>query len=64
MKEMLWTVGRFPNGSWTYGGSKKDSVYENCEVFQVMATTGEAAKRKAQGLRSRQLKKAKASTPA
>jgi hypothetical protein len=53
---MLWTVARFPNGTWSTGGSPKDPEYKDCEVFVVDAETRDTAKRKAQSKRSRQRK--------
>lgn len=53
----LWTVARFPNGSWSTGGKPTDPEYALCEVFQVRASSREQAKRLAQSLRSRRRKK-------
>jgi len=47
MKEVIWTVARFPDGSWSSGGRPTDSDYACCEVFQVEATSREDAERKA-----------------
>lgn len=55
-REHLWTVARFPNGSWSTGGKPTDPEYALCEVFQVRANSREKAKRLAQNLRSRQRK--------
>ncbi|WP_455233504.1 hypothetical protein [Geopseudomonas aromaticivorans] len=57
--EVLWTVGRFPNGDWTSGGTPKDETYAECEVFQVMASSREQAVRKAQSRRSAATRKAR-----
>ena len=51
MREHLWTVARFPNGEWTTGGKPSDQDYDGCEVFRLMATSRETAKRKAQAIR-------------
>lgn len=50
----LWTVARFPNGSWSYGGKPTDPDYANCEIFRISAATGESAKKKAQSKWSRE----------
>ncbi len=48
MREILWTVVRFPNGSWSYGGSPDDSSYDQCEKWQIRATSSAAAVKAAQ----------------
>ncbi|OWY38870.1 hypothetical protein CEK28_10605 [Xenophilus sp. AP218F] len=55
--EKLWTVVRFPNGSWSYGGKPTDPDYEECEIWQIEATSAEKAVKKAQAKRSRDRKK-------
>ena len=50
---MLWTVVRFPDGSWSSGGSVQDPDYENCEIWRIDAYSRDAAVRKAQGRRAR-----------
>ena len=50
----LWTVARFPNGSWSYGGKPTDPDYAECEVFRIAAVEGKAAVKKAQAKRSRE----------
>lgn len=55
-----WTVARFPNGSWSTGGSPSDPDYSKCEVFEVMARSRDEAKKKAQAKRSRLLRSARA----
>ena len=57
MMERLWTVARFPNGSWSYGGKPTAPEYEHCEVWQIAADTAKEAMRKAQAKRRRELKK-------
>lgn len=59
MTERLWTVARFPAGVWTTGGTPDDPDYADCEIWQVLATSREQAKKKAQYLRSRNIKKDK-----
>lgn len=58
-KEELWTVVRFPNGSWSSGGRPDDPDYECCEVYQIPASSREEATRKAKSKRSYQQRKAK-----
>lgn len=55
--EQLWTVVRFPNGSWSYGGKPTDPDYAECETWQISATSAEKAVKKAQAKRSRDRKK-------
>ena len=50
---MLWTVARFPNGSWSYGGKPDDPDYAECEVWSIEASDGKAAIKKAREKRSR-----------
>jgi hypothetical protein len=45
---MLWTVVRFPNGSWSYGGKPDAPDYAECEVWRIDAGDGKSAVRKAQ----------------
>ena len=56
----IWTVVRFPNGSWSYGGTPDSPEYKLCEIFQIEATSPEQAVKKAQAKRSRANKKAAA----
>lgn len=42
-----WTVVRFPDGSWSSGGSVDDPEYAHCEVFEVLADSREAAEKSA-----------------
>ncbi|WP_227658020.1 hypothetical protein, partial [Klebsiella pneumoniae] len=57
METRLWTVARFPVGSWTTGGRPEDSDYEFSEVYQIPAESREKATKKAQAVRSRLKKK-------
>lgn len=59
MKEILWTVVRFPNGSWSTGGKPSDPDYEHCDIWQIVAKTREEATKKAQQKRAYALRKAK-----
>lgn len=56
---MAWTVVRFPNGSWSYGGKPTDPDYAECEVWTVEASNGPRAVKKAQAKRSAANRKAK-----
>lgn len=58
MNAKMWTVARFPNGSWSAGGKPDDPDYALCEVFRVSATNDKEAKRKAQALRRKAVKAA------
>lgn len=51
--KMKWTVARFPNGSWSTGGSPDDPDLAECEIFIVEADSPEKAKKKAQAKRAR-----------
>lgn len=53
----FWTVVRFPNGSWSYGGRPNDPDYALCEVFRISARDGQDAVKKAQSQRSRNKRK-------
>lgn len=55
--DVLWTVVRFPVGSWSYGGSPTDAAYAECEVWQIRASSPESAVKKAQAKRRRQRKR-------
>jgi hypothetical protein len=59
MKTLLWTVVRFPDGSWSYGGRMDDPAYALCEKWRIEATSGEEAKKKAQVKRRSEQAKAK-----
>lgn len=48
---MLWTVARFPNGSWSTGGKTTDPDYASCEVWRIEADTREQATKRAQAKR-------------
>lgn len=55
----LWTVARYPNGSWDTGGLPDDPDYAECEVFQIDASSREQAKKLAQAQRRKNLRKSK-----
>jgi hypothetical protein len=40
----LWTVVRFPDGSWSYGGSPDNPDYAECYVTQTEADSGPKAR--------------------
>ncbi|MCV4196064.1 hypothetical protein OD771_29515, partial [Pseudomonas aeruginosa] len=52
------TVARFPDGSWSTGGSPDDPDYALCEVFRIEADSRDEAKKKAQRIRANQRRKA------
>jgi hypothetical protein len=56
-QERMWTVARFPDGSWTHGGRADDPDYALCEVFRVLAFDSKQAVKKAQAERRRNIKK-------
>ncbi|WP_081651424.1 hypothetical protein [Cupriavidus sp. WS] len=56
--DRVWTVVRFPNGTWSYGGKPSDPDYALCEIFQIEASSPDKAVKKAQAKRSRDNKKA------
>lgn len=57
MESRLWTVGRFPAGVWSGGGSRNDPDYSECEVYLIHAESLDKAKKKAQAVRARLVKK-------
>lgn len=57
MDEKLWTVARFPSGAWSFGGTPDDPAYSECEIWQISATNGKEAKKRAQAKRSRDRKR-------
>ena len=56
MNEQFWTVARFPNGSWSTGGSPDSPDYEMCHVYRVIASGEKDAKRKGQALHRKYLR--------
>ena len=59
MKQKVWTVARFPAGSWSAGGAPDIEDYKECEVYLIPARTGEEATKKAQSARSRLVRSGK-----
>lgn len=57
METRLWTVARYPVGTWDTGGKTSDPAYESCEVYQVLAESRDQAKKKAQSTRSSLVRK-------
>lgn len=57
MESRIWTVVRFPAGVWSGGGSRKDPDYSECEVYLIPAENLDKAKKKAQAVRARLVKK-------
>lgn len=55
----VWTVARYPNGSWDTGGKPDDPDYAECEVFRVLATGRDQAKKLAQAERRKLMRKSK-----
>jgi hypothetical protein len=51
---MIWTVVRFPDGSWSYGGSPDSPDYAECEVWRIPADTARMAVKMAQEKRRRE----------
>ena len=49
MANKVWTVVRFTNGSWSYGGKPTDPSYVACEVFRISAVDGKAAVKEGAG---------------
>lgn len=57
MESRLWTVVRFPAGVWSGGGKTSDPAYQECEVYRIPAESLDKAKKKAQAIRTRLIKK-------
>lgn len=57
MNQQLWTVVRFPDGSWSYGGKPSDPAYEFCEKWRIPAVEAREAVKLAQSRRRRTLSK-------
>jgi hypothetical protein len=57
MKEQLWTIVRFPDGSWSFGGKPNDPAYEFCEKWRIAAVEAKHAVKLAQVRRRRTLSK-------
>lgn len=56
-KHKLWTVVRFPVGSWSGGGSPNDVDYAESEIYLIPAESLGQATKKAQAIRGRLIKK-------
>lgn len=46
MTVKLWTVVRYPSGSWSGGGIPSDPDYLQCEVYLVLAESFGAGKKR------------------
>ncbi|WP_181105429.1 hypothetical protein [Stutzerimonas stutzeri] len=57
MESRLWTTVRFPAGVWSGGGSRNDPDYSECEVYLIPSESLDKAKKKAQAIRARLVKK-------
>jgi len=57
MELKRWTIVRFPAGMWSGGGSRNDPDYSECEVYVIPGETLDKAKKKAQAIRGRLIKK-------
>lgn len=53
VRTRIWTVARFPIGSWTTGGPPSSSDYQDCEVYLMYAESREQATKRAQSVRAR-----------
>lgn len=60
VKGPLWTIVRFPDGSWTFAKHPNAPIYSECEKWEISASSLEQAIQKAQIKRSRARKKAAA----
>ena len=58
MTTKIWTVARFPNGSWSTGGRADDPDYAACNVYRVPADDEKEAKRKGQAEHRKALRNA------
>lgn len=56
MNERLWTVARFPNGSWSTGGKPDCPDYAMCSVYRVLAVSEKEAKSKGQAMHRKVLR--------
>ncbi len=59
MQQKVWTVVRFPVGSWSYGGAPDSEDYKECEVYLITARSGDEATKKAQSVRGRLVRSGK-----
>ena len=54
-----WTVARFPDGSWTYGGPPDSPDYTEAEIWRVPAYSAKFAVKYAQGQRRSMIRRQK-----
>lgn len=52
MDKKMWTVARWPDGTWDAGGEPSD-YDDSCEVYIMEGTDRAVVKRKAQGCRNK-----------
>lgn len=52
MDKKMWTVARWPDGTWDTGGEPSD-YDDSCEVYIIEGTDRAVVKRKAQGCRNK-----------
>lgn len=52
-----WTVVRFPDGSWSYGGPPDSPDYTEAEFWRILASNSKDAVKKAQGQRRNMLRR-------
>ncbi|WP_423212284.1 hypothetical protein [Paracoccus yeei] len=55
--EITWTVARFPDGSWTYGGLPGSPDYSECEIWRIWESDPKRAVKKAQQQRRNMLRR-------
>lgn len=54
-----WTVVRFPDGSWSYGGRPDSPDYAEAEVWRILSSNAKDAVKKAQGQRRNMIRRQK-----
>jgi len=52
MDKQMWTVARWPGGTWDTGGKPSD-YDDSCEIFTIEGTDRAVVKKKAQGHRGK-----------
>mgnify|MGYP001564384639 CR=1 FL=1 len=58
-REQVWTVVRFPDGSWSSGGKIDSPEYDLCEKWSVFASDRGAAVSAAKKLRRNEMAREK-----
>lgn len=59
MGQQTWTVARFPDGSWTYGGPPDSPDYVEAEIWRILAPNAKDAVARAQGQRRNMVRRQK-----